>query len=260
MDHAYIKENSIVERYEMGKLSSAESASFEEHFVDCPECQSHLQTTQDFRQALKAASSEGQLLTEFEPAARASTFRWRPAFVAASACAGLLILSTVFLSEQTYRLNRELSRADQEVGDWRQQYEAQRQANAELQKTLSQPGLPASGLPVVASVFPLNMTRGGQPDGFEPANRVTLSKSPQMVVLSLDLAGSDFGIYRATLKESNGQVVWKGESLSPASSHTLSIAVPSSLFHQDVYSLTLEGVTRQGNYTTDGHYSFRVKR
>lgn len=258
MDHAYIKEHSIVERYEMRKLSSAESALFEEHFVDCPECQGHLQTAQDFRHALQAANAKDQLLMEFKPAA--ATFMWRPAFVVAASCAGLLILSTVLLTQQTRRLNRELSRAIDETGAWRQQYEAQRQANAELQDKLHQPGQTPQGLPVVASVFALNMTRGSQADESGPANRVTLSKSPQLIVLSLDLDGTDFETYRATLKESGGQVVWKDESLATTRSHTLSIALPSSLFHRGDYSLTLEGLNRQGNYTAAGHYSFRVKR
>jgi hypothetical protein len=260
MDHAYIKEHSIVERYAMAKLSSAESTLFEEHFVDCAECQGQLQATQDFRQALQAANSKGELLPEFSPATRAGTFEWRGAFLAATACASLLFLSILFLAQHTRRLNRELSRASNDAAIWRQQYEAQRQANAQLQGQLSQAGEPTPLLPVVTSIFALNITRGGQPGDSEPANRFALSKSPELVVLSLDLDGNNFETYRATLKESGGRVVWKGESLTPASSHTLSIALPSSFLHQDDYSLRLEGLTRQGNYTAAGHYSFRVKR
>jgi len=259
MDHAYIREHNIVEEYEMGKLSSAESASFEEHFVDCPECQGQLQAAHDFKQGLQAASARGQLLTEFNPSTRASTFVWRRAFLAAAACAGLLFLSLVFLVQQTRRLNREVSRASNDAGTWRQRYEVQRQANAQSQEQVGQPGEPGPGLPVVA-VFTLNMTRGGEPTDSEPADRVALSRSPQLVVLSLDLGGSEFENYRATLKESSGQIIWKGESLVPASSHTLSVALPSGFFHQDDYSLTLEGLTRQGNYKAAGHYSFRVKK
>lgn len=257
MDHAYIKEHSIVERYEMRQLSSAESALFEDHFVDCPECQGHLQTAQDFRKALQAANSKGRLSMESKPAA--GTFMWRPAFLVAASCAALLILSTVFQTQQTRHLNRELSRATDEVGAWHRQYEAQRQANAELQEKLPQPGQPPQGLPVVASVFALNMTRGGQADESGPANRVTLSKSPQLIVLSLDLDGTDFETYRATLKDFSGQVIWKDEPLATARSHTLSLALPSSLFHPGDYSLTLEGLSRQGSYTPAGHYAFRVK-
>jgi hypothetical protein len=259
MDHGYIKEHSIVERYEMGKLSAAEGALFEEHFVDCPECQDHLQTAQDFRNALKVAAKEQQL-TEFKPAPRTATFVWRTAFLAAAACAGLLFMSIVFLTVQTRRLNRELSQASGDAGGWRQQYEVQRQANAQLQQQLSQLGQPGPGLPAVAAVFTLNVTRGGEPGDSEPPNRVVLSPSPQWVVLSLDLDGNNFESYRATLEQSKGRVVWKSESLKPASSRTLSIALASSLLQQDDYSVKLEGLTRQGNYTAAGHYSFRVKR
>jgi hypothetical protein len=219
-----------------------------------------LQTAQNFRHALQAATAKDQVLTEFKPPPPATTFVWRRAFLAAVACAGLLFLSIVFLAQQTRRLNRELSRASDDAGTWRQQYEVQRQANAELQAQLSQRGDPAPGLPVVASVFRLNMTRGGQPGDSEPANRVVLSRSPQWVVLSLDLDRNDFESYRATLEQSSGQVVWKNESLTPANSHTLSIALPSSVLQQDDYSLLLEGLTRHGSYAHAGHYSFRVKK
>lgn len=260
MDHAYIKEHNIIERYEMGMLPSAEGALFEEHFVDCPECQDQLQTAQDFRHALTAATAKDQLPTEFKPAARAGTFVSQAAFLSAAACAGLLFLSIVFLAQQTRRLNRELSQATDDAGTWRQRYEVQRQANTQLQEQLRQPGETTPTLSVVASVYPLNMTRGAQPGGSEPANRVVLSRSPQWVVLSLDLDGNAFESYRATLRQSGGRVIWKSASLTPASSQILSIALSSNVFQQGDYSLRLEGLTRQGTYTAAGHYSFRVKR
>lgn len=56
--HPYIEEHQVVARYEMGKLVGAERADFEEHLVDCPECQEQLATTRDFRQALRTAIAQ----------------------------------------------------------------------------------------------------------------------------------------------------------------------------------------------------------
>src|SRR5579872_1932171 len=58
MDHRYIEDHNIIARYEMSRLSEAECALFEEHFVDCPECQQQLEAAGGFRQALQTAASK----------------------------------------------------------------------------------------------------------------------------------------------------------------------------------------------------------
>jgi anti-sigma factor RsiW len=57
MDHSYIAEHNIAARYVLGALSPAESAQFEEHFVDCPQCQAEIEDTRNFREGLKALTS-----------------------------------------------------------------------------------------------------------------------------------------------------------------------------------------------------------
>jgi hypothetical protein len=42
MDHAYIDENSLTERYLAHSLTDAERADFEAHLVDCQECTERL--------------------------------------------------------------------------------------------------------------------------------------------------------------------------------------------------------------------------
>jgi hypothetical protein len=262
MDHAYIKEHNIVERYEMDKLSAAESAGFEEHLVDCPECQSQLTAAQDFRRALRTATAgDGSLPGLKSAPPRMDVPAWRWAAASSGACVVLLIVTILFLAGETRHLRGELSQANDASQAWRQRYETERQINKELQPQPIQPGDqngPASGLPFIASVFPLNMTRGGEPGGSGPTDRVVLSKSPQWVVLSVDLNGNDFQSYRATLMYSGGEALWKAAGLAPARSNTLGLTFPSGFFRQGDYFLTLEGQPRQGSYTVAGHYSFRV--
>ena len=58
MDHRYIEEADITDRYLIGKLPPWEHDRFEEHFVDCPECLDRLEMTRVFRRALKVAVAE----------------------------------------------------------------------------------------------------------------------------------------------------------------------------------------------------------
>jgi len=259
MDHTYIKEHNVVERYEMDKLTAAESAGFEEHFVDCSECQSQLTTARDLRQALQAAATENENLPGLKPATPPIGVRvWRWAAASSAACVVLLMATVLFLLREAHHLQRQLSQANDASQTSRQRYEAERQTNTKQQPQPTGPG-EASGLPLTASVFPLNMTRGEEPGGSGPADRVVLSKSPQWVVLSLDLNGNDFQSYRATLAHSGDEALWKAGGLTTARSNTLGLTFPSSFFRQGDYFLTLEGQTRQGSYAVAGHYSFRVK-
>jgi hypothetical protein len=49
MDHAYIDENSIAERYLRHSLSSDDLCAFEEHIVDCQECADRLLLAEMFQ-------------------------------------------------------------------------------------------------------------------------------------------------------------------------------------------------------------------
>ena len=54
MDHDYIAEGGLVERYHQGSLPPDEEARFEEHFVGCPECTEQLELARGFQRGLKA--------------------------------------------------------------------------------------------------------------------------------------------------------------------------------------------------------------
>src|SRR5687767_2360189 len=58
MDHYYIEDHEIADRYLLGKLPAEERMQFEEHFVDCHECLERLETTESFRGALRTAAAE----------------------------------------------------------------------------------------------------------------------------------------------------------------------------------------------------------
>jgi len=58
MDHSYIEEHVVIDRYIAGKLSSMEWVNFEEHFMNCPECRRQLDAAEEFDRAFKRAASQ----------------------------------------------------------------------------------------------------------------------------------------------------------------------------------------------------------
>ncbi len=58
MDHRYIEEHDLVDRYLLGHLPAEERTRFEDHFVDCPRCLDELELARDFRASLRAGVAD----------------------------------------------------------------------------------------------------------------------------------------------------------------------------------------------------------
>src|SRR5262245_8973363 len=61
MEHSYIEENQIADRYLSGKLPAEERSRFEEHFVDCSQCLDRLEATADLRAGLRIVAADEAL-------------------------------------------------------------------------------------------------------------------------------------------------------------------------------------------------------
>jgi len=100
MDHLRIEERNLIDRYVRGTMPAAERVEFEDHFVDCAECQEQIEIAKSLRQAVRESVTEQVR----EPRRR---FGWR--WVAVAASAGLLMAvaaGTAFL------LQRDRARSD----------------------------------------------------------------------------------------------------------------------------------------------------
>jgi len=261
MDHSYIEANNIVARYEMGKLSVTESADFEEHFVDCPQCQEQLSTTADFRQALRAAGRHGASLQERQVPAG-----WIPGPVVrwaiAGCIAGAILVGTplFFQLRRVHRVEGELVQAKADAKDWQHKYESERQAQQTPGQTESPAGTGNDKPPILASVFALNRVRGADPGNSEPANWVVISRQPQWIVLSLDRDREEtYKQYRITLTASSGRALWNKTLIAPTAANALSVSLPSKLLPPDDYVLTVEGLSHKDTFSISGRYTFRVK-
>ncbi len=58
MDHAYIEEHGLIDRYRQGLLEPDEEARFEEHFVGCAECTRELDVARSFARGVHAMAAE----------------------------------------------------------------------------------------------------------------------------------------------------------------------------------------------------------
>jgi len=127
MNHDYIEQFDLVDRYLMGRLVAEESEQFEEHFIACPQCIDQLKTTREFKQGL-------QLLALDQASERESYIskesRWlfrTPKTWAAVACLLLLAAtaSSIVLFRQAGRLRLEADQAETASREWQRRYEEQ---------------------------------------------------------------------------------------------------------------------------------------
>lgn len=282
MDHAYIDEHDIANRYVMRTLSEAQTAEYEAHFIDCAECLDRVREIEELRGALKhiaVADADARLRSAqvaHAPAVHAvprrqPLSRWlagiwmRPAFAAAAVLVAVGAAAYFALAMSTARRDLAASRAS--AAQLQQQQDEMRASILAMQKRLVEAEL-KDRVDTVASnargrsgsvlpVFSLVLVRGAESSS--PPNRISLSPSQPWAVLSLELPDtSDFAAYSATLERIGGAEVWSQADLRPTSPGTLAIALSTDMLTAADYRLTLTGRTRAGRDVVAGRYPFRV--
>jgi hypothetical protein len=272
MDHTYIAEHGLVERYHRGLLPPEEEASFEEHFVTCAECMEQLELARGFQKGLKTAVAEDVAQAAL---ARAGLFAWlaRRSRLAQLGLA-VLLLSLLSLpsllslrSSESQRLASERLEAERRTTqELRQRLsESERQRTEErrtLEGKLAEAGKVAPpeaprGLPgplVNTPVFLLTALRG---EG-EPAI-IDRSQAGDVLALAVDVgADPGFESYRVTITRGD-RVVLKKDGLRPNALETLMITFPSSFFLPGEHRLRVEGVRPGGEISEIGGYPFRIR-
>src|SRR5262245_56580684 len=58
MDHSYIEEQHVADRYVMGTLPADEAERFEEHYLSCAECLDRLELAESMQRGFKRAAGE----------------------------------------------------------------------------------------------------------------------------------------------------------------------------------------------------------
>lgn len=274
MDHAYVEEKGLIERYHRGLLDPEEEARFEEHYFACPECMEQLELARGFQRGLQAMAAEDAA----RAVVHAGLFAWLArrgrlaqlgvALVALLAAAALPALW--FLAE-----NRDLRQARQEQSEQQRRFEAEQRATEdrlaeserrreserrELEQRLAQAQRPAGPAPeaprpLVPTVLLLTAARG---EPGEPAATLDLSRTGP-VTLAVD-AGDDPRIesYRVTVADARGRTLFRQEGLRPNALEVLMVTFPAGFFAPGDYRLNVEGM-RPGAPPADvGSHPFRV--
>jgi len=277
MDHDFISEHGLIERYHQGLLAPEEEARFEEHFVTCADCMEQLELARGFERGLKAVVAEDAAKAVVQAglfawlARRSRAAQWGLGMAALLLAAGLAAFWP--LSQ-----GRDLR---QTAAGWRARWQTERQGAADLERRLAaserrrdderrelearlaqareQPaGLrgilerPLANLPVVL----LSAVRGGAGDAPVTIDR-TQAGAP--LALAVDV-GDDprYAGYRVTITGKGGAAVFSQAGLQPNALETLLITFPAGFFADGDYRLRVDGTRSAGGTDEILAVPFRV--
>jgi len=289
MEHEEIDKFNLIDRYLMGKLLAEENAVFEEHFVDCPQCIAHLQTTKNFMQDLRFVAAEQAFQIDRHQPKKAfwhflQILLGKPLAVAMGCLLIAAGISAFFVVNHTRRLRAEINQAESLSKQWEQLYEQSILANRKHQETELQQAeqlralearlkneeaqrakittesgrqMHSEGKP---PLFVLASIRGGGSNTSEAINQIAVPRSAAMFALSIELEGElQFKNYRITIIDNRKNLVWENRSLTPdPDSNSLTIRLKRERFRPGDYSLKVEGLKMEGGKTIIGQYPFSI--
>lgn len=283
MDHKYIDEFDIVERYLSRRLLEGEAAEFEEHFVDCLDCVGRLETTKAFADGLRRVASDRKAAAPDKSTANFGNepgTTSRKAFAAAAGVLSLIIIAVAILAfTQVRRYRAESDQARSASTEWERRYEEERQVSAaaekqrqesesELTEQVAQLKLDLENerktglhddVQVNLPIFTLSSTRGGDPASGS-ANELAIPPSASTFVITFPVEGErGYRDYTMIIVDGQKKLIWKG-SVKVNRDNAISMGFKSTRFHPGDYLLTLDGVARDGTINVVGKYSFRVRK
>jgi hypothetical protein len=225
MDHAYVEEHGLIERYLPGLLAAEEEARFEEHLAGCRECQEQVALDRGLRHGLRGAAVEE---------ARRRAAAGQLGFVAWLARrsrggqAGLLLAALAVAAglPTAYFLGR---------------------------------SAPAGRAGVAAGATPLVVLSRFRSAPGEPAATLDLARLGDHVALAVEVDDDPlFTAYRVTVGTADGRRLFREDGLRPNALDALMLTFPSSFFAPGDYRLLVEGVDAAGAAAEVGGYPFRA--
>ncbi len=293
MDHKYIEQFDLIDRYLMGRLVAEESERFEEHFIDCPECINRLKTTRDFREGFKQFALEEVKQEKGRERKRSRWFSWEWPSVKnwAFAAYGVLlvaVLISLFLISRIRGLQFEADQAKNASAEWQRRFEEQQQAassseqqhqeteqslneqlrglEAELEDARKQQAESAGTSQawmragINLPIFVLTSVRGGGGQNPANVNEITLSRTSENFVISVPLEGETrYKTYRVTILSDNHRF-WGSTGLKPDRYNSLTIGFNSNFFPAGDYSLKVEGVPGKPDSSLIGIYPLHIRK
>jgi predicted Holliday junction resolvase-like endonuclease len=288
MEHWYIEEYNIIDRYLMRKLSDEDLVRFETHFLDCGQCLKEMEMTERLRALLRRATAEEVLRShsnaQVEPFARVAR-RARVRQMAYLSCFMLLILlPMLWLALKWRSAHQDLARANETISErqlksaereqtltqemqarerqWlvqRDQLVVQIENERKKHRRLASEINKVAGLRSALPIFVLSPARSRASGLSSPVNRIILSSPSESVILMLEFEPDlDIQSYRATLLTADKRSVWRESQLKLGSKGTIALGFNGSLLKPNQYLLTLEGLTSQAHYVPIAQYRVQV--
>lgn len=275
MDHEEVERDHLAQLYLLGKLTPAETARFEEHYLDCPECLAGLRQAESLHRGLRGLVARGEV-EGFRPRRAGRVAAVAPLRLALAA--GLLaaaLLPAAYLAWQNRRLSAELAAARDaggrpapavaaappaaaagsaphasEVERLTRELTAAQEERRRLAALLAADRAPQPG----AVLAFLGTVRD---DGFAPpAAEVRLGPRASSVILVLDLAAPEGARHRLRLFRSGDErPLWSGAEVAAGAEGELTLAVPAALLPPGEYALHAEAA---GDGVRGGVFPFRV--
>ena len=272
-------EEDLIDEYIVGKLTTAERASFDAYFLNAPQRQEHLRFAKAFKRYTASStvkkSSEVAVSPSLSPlqAFSLSLRPARPVFIFAVILA--IVIGGFWLIKRWSQLDPVMTRNDPATptpvpqpsqiansnGDEiaTQVTPTPAANNANVEPTPIPPARnedPKSS--VVSVVLASGLSRG---DGGFKRVKVSPGTSVVRLQLELDPASSDYQSYRAVLQSASGQDVLSRGGLrarATADGKKIMLDVPARLLKGDDYYLRLSGQNSEREFEAAGSYSFRV--
>lgn len=277
MDHPYIEERSVIERYHQGRLSPEEEEAFEAHFVACPACLEELEMARGFRIGLRtlAAEQAAHLTARVGLAAWLARYgRWTQAGLLAALLLAAVAIPSVLLVVVRGHLRSAVAASRAASASWQERYEEARSRATSLAERLEKserrkPGAEAapeggeggeSGQPLVNTPLILLTALRGGPGKVPPTVQLAPGEGWISLAIPVDPDPRFVG-YRATLtagSDPGGRRLWHRSGLEPNALAAILVTFPASALPPGDYRLVLAGERAEGGAVELGSFPFRV--
>jgi hypothetical protein len=272
MDHTYIDDHQIAERYLMGRLSPEEREAFEEHTMVCAECRERLALTAGLRSGLQQTAAVAAVRTGILAGILAEVARLGRSRGMALAFTVLLLVALLpsgLLLRQVREQQRELARAtrpappdprrEAELQNARQALADQRlqaeQEKERLRDELSRALRPQANTPIL-TLAPERSAAGPRP----PTQRIELPRGPGWIVLALDLEAAEYPRYQVRLRGPGGALLWQGDGFEPDPQGTLTLSLPAGLLQPGDLRVEVDGLPADGKPVRAARFAFRATK
>jgi hypothetical protein len=272
MDHTYIEENQVAERYVAGTLPEAERERFEDHYLSCQECLDRLEVTESLQRGFKRMA--GQDAAKLAAARQLAVVAWlsrlsrsrqigsllAAVLVLAILPAGLALRGAAERERELAQTHAALEKERQhsaavhsELEMSRRDLAGEREARTHASEQLAQALQPQGNVPIVN----LDAERGVGLLGTEPTNRLPQPAAGK-IDFELPVDPPLKKSYRAILRDSRGREIARVEDLHPGKRDSLTLSLPASLTPPGDYTLSIEGLTSGGKSISAGRFPFRI--